>query len=326
MKIARHILAVLAATLGCATTLGQAAAAESPAGYPSREVQIIVPFSPGSITDILARVLADKLGNRWKQTVIVENRPGMPGTASVARSAPDGYTLMLTSNGHTIAALVNKDLTFDPAADFTGVVQVASVPHALIVPPDFPAKTVKDFVELARQNPGKFNFASAGVASTSYLAGEYFRQTAKIDLVHVAYKGAPEAILSVIRKETQLFVGGINLVAQLHETGKVYAIAVATAKRSPALPDVPTVAESGLPQFSYDAWFAVMAPAGTPASLVDKINHDVDEVLKMPEVRSKLQAQGIDPVGGSAAQFNGVLKADFERYEQLWKAANIKAQ
>jgi len=309
------------AFVGSCVTVAQISAAEPVETYPNREVHIIVPFSPGSITDILARVLADKLGTSWHQTVIVENRPGMPGTASVARSAADGYTLMVTSNGHTIAALVNKDLTFDPAADFTGVSQVASVPHALIIPTDFPAKTVKEFIDLAKANPGKYNFASAGVASTSYLAGEYFRQTAKIDMVHVPFKGAPEAILSVIRKESQLFFGGINLVAQLHETGKVFAMAVATAKRSRALPDVPTVAESGLPQFAYDAWFGLMAPAHTPAPVVDKISHDVAEVMRMPDVQSKLQAQGIDPVGNTAQEFNAILKTDFERYAKLWAAA-----
>jgi tripartite-type tricarboxylate transporter receptor subunit TctC len=305
-------------------TAAQPSSAEQAGSYPNREVRIVVPFSPGSITDVLARVLADKLTTSWRQTVIVENRPGLPGTASVARSAADGYTLMLTSNGHTIAALVNKDLTFDPAADFTGVAQVASVPHALIVPPDFPAKTVKDFIALAKQNPGKFNFASAGVASTSYLAAEYFTQTANINLVHIPYKGAPEGILSVIRKESQLFVGGVNLVAQLHQTGKVFAMAVATAKRNPLLPDVPTVAESGLPGFTYDAWFGLLAPVNTPTQLVDKINHDVDDDLRMPDVQSKLAGQGIDPVIKTAPEFNQILKTDFDRYAKLWAAANSK--
>jgi len=322
MNVARKTFLVLIAFLLFCVTAAEFAAAEP--GYPNREVRIVVPFSPGSITDVLARVLADKLATSWGQTVIVENRPGLPGTASVARSAPDGYTLMLTSNGHTIAALVNKDLTFDPAADFMGVAQVASVPHALIIPPDFPAKNVKEFIALAKQNPGKFNFASAGVASTSYLAGEYFRQTAMIDLVHIPYKGAPEAILSVIRKESQLFVGGINLVAQLHATGKVFAMAVATAERSRALPDVPTVAESGLPQFSYDAWFGLLAPANTPIQVVDRINHDVGDVMRLPDVQSKLEGQGIDPVIKTAQEFNQILKADFERYEKLWQATNSK--
>ncbi len=326
MNVTRKTLSVLISFGISCVTAAQLSSAEQGKGYPNREVRIVVPFSPGSITDVLARVLADKLATNWRQTVIVENRPGIPGTASAARSAPDGYTLMLTSNGHTIAALVNKDLTFDPAGDFIGVAQVASVPHVLIIPPDFPAKNVKEFIELARQNPGKFNFASAGVASSSYLAAELFRQTANIDMVHIPYKGAPEAILSVIRKETQLFVGGINLVAQLHEAGKVYALAVATAKRRRALPDVPTVSESGLPQYTYDAWFAVMAPANTPAQVVDKINHDIAEVLRMPDVQSKLEGQGIDPVINSEQEFNQILKTDFDRYEKLWKATNNKAE
>lgn len=322
MTSARMVLSTLMMIAACSLVAARASRAESPDAYPSRYVHIVVPFSPGSITDILARVLADKLGTIWHQTVIVENRPGMPGTGSVARSDPDGYTLMVTSNGHTVAALVNKDLSFDPAADFTGVAQIASVPHALIIPTDFPARTVKDFIAVVKQNPGRYNFASAGVASTSYLAGEYFRQTAKIDLVHVPFKGAPEAILSVIRKESQLFFGGVNLVAPLHQTGKVFAMAVATAKRSPALPDVPTVAESGLPDFTYDAWFGLMAPAKTPASIVEKINRAVGEVMGMPEVQAKLAAQGIEPVTDTPQAFNRKLATDFARYEKLWKATN----
>jgi len=319
----RKTLSLLTLFVGCCVTVVQSIAAQ-PRDYPDRGVRIIVPFSPGSITDILARVLADKLGIAWHQTVIVENRPGMPGTSSVARSAADGYTLMLTSNGHTVAAFVNKDLTFDPAGDFIGVSQVASVPHALIIPADFHARNVKDFIELAKQNPGKFNFASAGVASTSYLAGEYFRQTAKIDMVHVPFKGAPEAILSVMRKESQVFFGGMNLVAPLHKNGMVFAMAVATAKRSHVLPDVPTVAESGLPQFTYNAWFGMMAPTHTPAQVVDKISHDVAEVVRMPDVQNKLEADGIDPVGNTPQEFNQILQTDFERYAKIWQATNSK--
>ena len=205
MNVTRKTLSVLISFVISCVTAAQLSSAEQGKGYPNREVRIVVPFAPGSITDVLARVLADKLATNWRQTVIVENRPGIPGTASAARSAPDGYTLMLTSNGHTIAALVNKDLTFDPAGDFIGVAQVASVPHVLIIPPDFPAKNVKEFIELARQNPGKFNFASAGVASTSYLAAELFRQTANIDMVHIPYKGAPAAILQRYTKRNAAF-------------------------------------------------------------------------------------------------------------------------
>src|SRR5215468_10401423 len=173
-----------------ASALG--ASAQQP--YPSQVVRIVVPFSAGSITDGLARILADKLTEMWKQQVIVENRPGLPGTTAVAKSPPDGYTLMLTSNGHTIAGAINKSIQFDPVKDVAGVSRVASVPLVAIVPPDFPGNSVKDFIARAKEKPGQINFSSAGVASTSYLSAEIFKQDGKIDILHIPYKGAPEAI------------------------------------------------------------------------------------------------------------------------------------
>src|SRR4030088_2284224 len=173
--------------------------------YPNQVVRIVVPFSAGSITDGLARILADKLGDLWKQQVIVENRPGLPGTTAVAKSTPDGYTLMLTSNGHTIAGAINKSIQFDPVKDFAGVSRVAAVPLVAIVPPDFPGNSVKDFIALANEKPGQLNFSSAGAASTPYLTAESLKQDAKIDIVHVPYKGSPEATTAVIRGDAQLY-------------------------------------------------------------------------------------------------------------------------
>ena len=218
-------------------------------GYPNQTVRIVVPFSAGSSTDSLARVLSDELTRLWKQTVVVENRPGIAGTNSVAKSVADGYTLMLTSNGHTIGAVVNPNLPFDPANDFTGVTPVASVPQALIVPPSLPAKNLPEFIGLARAEPGKMNFSSAGLASTSYLGAEILKQTAKINIVHIPQKGAPEAVTSVMRGDSQLFFLSVHLATELHESGKVRAIAIAKDKRTSVLPNVPTIAESGLPEY-----------------------------------------------------------------------------
>jgi tripartite-type tricarboxylate transporter receptor subunit TctC len=309
-----------------AAALAAAAGGAQAQTYPSQMVRIVVPFSAGSITDGLARVLADKLAERWQQQVIVENRPGIAGTASVAKAAPDGYTLMLTSNGHTIASVVNKNLPYDPAKDFAGVTEVAEVPQALIVPPDLAVKNVKEFVELARKSPGKMNFTSAGLASTSYLGAELFKQTAKIDIVHVPNKGAPEAVTSVMRNDAQLFYLGVNLAVDLHQTGKVRAIAVSTPKRSPALPDVPTVAESGLPDYKYDAWFAVMAPAGTPKPVLDKVSGDIVRILQNPEIAERLTKQGVDIVYSSPDKFDAVLKADVGRNSAILRAAGIGGQ
>src|SRR5262245_64790345 len=195
--------AVGAVVLGCSSLLSQTSEATAQS-YANRTVTLVDPFGAGSITDAMARVLADKLGTMWKQSVVVENRPGLPGTTAVAKSAPDGYTLMLTSNGHTIAGAINKGIQFDPVKDFAGVTVIASVPLVAIVPADFQGKTLNDFVAAASESPGKLNFSSAGVASTSFLSAEIFRQGAGINIVHVPYKGVPDATNAVIRGDVPI--------------------------------------------------------------------------------------------------------------------------
>jgi tripartite-type tricarboxylate transporter receptor subunit TctC len=293
--------------------------------YPNQTVRIVVPFSAGSITDGLARILADKLGEMWKQQVIVENRPGLPGTTGVAKSAPDGYTLMLTSNGHTIAGAINKSLQFDPVKDFVGIARVASVPLVAIVPPDFPGKTLKDFITLANEKPGQLNFSSAGVASTSYLSAEIFKQDAKINIVHVPFKGAPEAVTAVVRNDVQIYFAPIPASQDLSATGKVRAIAINSAQRVPQLPDVPTVAET-LPNYKYESWFGVLAPAGTPEAIRTKVSEDIGKVLQMPDVRDKLIKQGSIPAPNSPAEFDAINKSDTERYGKILKDAGITPQ
>jgi len=293
--------------------------------YPNQVVRIVVPFSAGSITDGLARILADKLADLWKQQVIVENRPGLPGTTAVAKSAPDGYTLMLTSNGHTIASAINKSIQFDPVKDFAGVSRVAAVPLVAIVPPDFPGKTLKEFIALANEKPGQLNFSSAGVASTSYLSAEILKQDAKINIVHVPYKGAPEATTAVIRNDVQMYMAPIPATQDLSAAGKVKAIAINSAKRVPQLPDVPTVAET-LPGYKYESWFGVLAPAGTPQAILTKVSEDIAKVLEMPDVREKLLAQGSIPAPTTPAEFDAINKSDTERYGKILKDAGISPQ
>ena len=293
--------------------------------YPNQVVRIIVPFSAGSITDGLARILADKLSDLWKQQVIVENRPGLPGTTAVAKSAPDGYTLMLTSNGHTIASAINKSIQYDPVKDFAGVSRVAAVPLVAIVPPDFPGKTLADFIALANEKPGQLNFSSAGVASTSYLSAEIIKQEGKINIVHVPYKGAPEATTAVIRNDVQMYMAPIPATQELSATGKVRAIAINSAKRVPQLPDVPTVAET-LPNYKYESWFGVLAPAGTPQAILTKVSEDIAKVLEMPDVREKLLAQGSIPAPTTPAEFDAINKSDTERYGKILKDAGISPQ
>jgi tripartite-type tricarboxylate transporter receptor subunit TctC len=293
--------------------------------YPSQTVRIVVPFSAGSITDGLARILADKLGEMWKQQVIVENRPGLPGTTSVAKASPDGYTLMLTSNGHTIAGAINKAIQFDPVKDFAGVTRVASVPLVAIVPPDFAGKTLKDFITLANEKPGQLNFSSAGIASTSYLSAEIFKQDAKINIVHIPFKGAPEAVTAVVRNDVQLYFAPIPASQELSATGKVKAIAINSDKRVAQLPDVPTVAET-LPGYKYESWFGVLVPAGTPEAIRTKVSQDIAKVLQMPDVSDKLLKQGSIPAPTTPAEFDAINKSDTERYGKILKDAGINPQ
>ena len=315
---------LLALTTVAASAFGTSLDASAQA-YPNQVVRIVVPFSAGSITDGLARILADKLGELWKQQVIIENRPGLPGTTAVAKSAPDGYTLMLTSNGHAIASAINKNIQFDPVKDFAGVSRVAAVPLVAIVPPDFPGKTLKDFIALANEKPGQLNFSSAGVASTSYLSAEILKQDAKINIQHVPYKGAPEATTAVIRNDVQMYMAPIPATQELSATGKVKAIAINSAKRVPQLPDVPTVAET-LPNYKYESWFGVLAPAGTPQPILTKVSEDIAKVLEMPDVREKLLAQGSIPAPTTPSEFDAINKADTERYGKILKDAGISPQ
>jgi len=310
---------------GIVASVVGASPAASEQAYPNQVVRIVVPFSAGSITDGLARILADKLAEVWKQQVIVENRPGLPGTTGVAKSPPDGYTLMLTSNGHTIAGAINKNIQFDPVKDFAGVARVASVPLVAIVPPEFAAKTLKDFITLAKEKPGQLNFSSAGVASTSYLSAEIFKQDAKINIVHIPYKGAPEATTAVIRNDAQMYFAPIPATQELSSTGKVRAIAINSAKRVPQLPDVPTIAET-LPNYKYESWFGVLAPAGTPQPILTKVSEDIAKVLEMPDVKEKLLAQGSIPAPTTPSEFDVINKSDTERYGKILKEAGITPQ
>lgn len=317
LSLASLGLAALVASAGFALSQGASA-------YPTQLVRIVVPFSAGSATDLLARIVAEGLPEKWKQQVIVENRPGVPGTGSVARATPDGYTLMLTANGHTVASIFNKDLAYDPVKDFAGVTQVASVPLVLIVNPKVEAKTLKEFIALAQSKPGELNYSSPGVGSTTFIAGALFAQVAKANLVHVPYKGAPEAVASVVRGEAQMYFTPANVGVSLIESGQVRALAVTTETRLPQLPDVPTFKEAGLPEFSYDTWFGILAPAATPAPVLEKASRDITEVVKSQAVQDRLAKQGIRPVTNTPAEFNKVIRDDFARYSELFKGMVAK--
>jgi tripartite-type tricarboxylate transporter receptor subunit TctC len=318
MKFVRNVLLAAVSLLASASV----AFAQAPA-YPNKQVTIVNPFTAGSVSDLLARILAEKLSGLWKQNVIVENKTGIAGTIAAGKSAPDGYTLISTSNGHTIVGALNKDLPVDPVKDFAGITLIASVPVVLIVPPDLPVKNLKELVALAKEKPGTLNFTSAGPASSNYLAGEIFKQTAKIDIVHVPFKGTPEQLTSIMRGDTQMSLAFMGNALPFIQSGKVKALAIATATRNPALPDVPTFAEAGMPEYKYDSWFGFMAPAGTPPAIIKKINEDIASILKLPDVQQRWQTIGAVAVTDTPAEFNAIIRADTERYGKLLKAAGI---
>jgi tripartite-type tricarboxylate transporter receptor subunit TctC len=314
---------LLAVAVGLLTILPAASHASD--SFPGQTVHIIVPLSAGSVTDILARTIADKLTEIWHQPVIVENRPGIAGTGSAAKGPADGHTLLLTSNGHAAITSFNKNLSFDPVKDFAGVTQVATVPFVLVASKNVPIANLRELIDLARAKPGALNIAAPGLGTSANIAGELFKQEAKIDLLTIPYKGSPEAHISVLRGDTDLMFSAVNIGIGLIRDGKVRPLAIATEARLPALPDIPTFAEAGLPNFKYDAWFGIMVPAGVPREIVDRLNRDIGAVLQLPEVRQALEREGVEPRIGSPDQFDAIIKADTERYTGLFKDAGIGA-
>jgi tripartite-type tricarboxylate transporter receptor subunit TctC len=312
-------LGVLAAAAALAA-LAQPSAAQQ---YPSQLVRIVVPFGAGSNTDAQARILADKLSAMWKQQVIVENRPGIAGTAGVAKAAPDGDTLMLTSSGHTVANVVSTSAPFDPVKDFSGITQVSTIPASLMVPPGLPASNLKELIALFQKNPGKMNFGSAGTASTSYLAGEIFKQVAKVDIVHIPYKGTPEALNSIMRNDTQLYFASPTYSPDLITTKKIKVLAMSGERRVPRFPDIPTARESGLPEYVYESWFGVMAPAGTPDAIRNKVAADIATVLKMPDVAKAIDNQGLVVATQTPADFDRLIAAEAMRFGKILRDAGI---
>jgi tripartite-type tricarboxylate transporter receptor subunit TctC len=302
-----------------AAVLAASFAPASAQNYPTQRVTIVVPFGAGSVTDIMARILADELSKKWGQQVIVENRPGLAGTTAVSKAPPDGYTLMLTSNGHTVASLVSKNLTFDPLKDFVGITRVASAPLSLIVNPEVPAKDLKELIAYAKANPGKLNFSSPGLASTTFIAGALFSKAAGINLVHIPFKSVPEAVSAVIRGDAQMYFAPTNVAKEQGAAGKVRVVGSVTPQRLPELPDLATFGDQGL-DFVYTAWFGLMAPAGVPKDIVAKVNRDVVEILNSPAVKAKLKAQFLIGHADTPEQFEKILRDETAKNAEAFKA------
>jgi tripartite-type tricarboxylate transporter receptor subunit TctC len=297
--------------------------------FPTKPVKIVVPFTAGSATDILARTVGQKLNEMWNQSVLIENRPGAGGTiaaGAVAKSVPDGTTLMVHSSGHAANAFIYPTLPYDTLKDFVQVVPLAGQPNVLVTSPASGYKTVADLIADAKKRPGAVNFGSAGIGSGTHFNAEKFKLAAGIDVIHVPYKGTPEAMTDTIAGRVAYFFSPISAALPQVRDGKLVALAVSSAKRSSLLPNVPTVAESGLPGFDYNLWVGVFAPAGTPNDVIDKINRSVNRVLGEADVQARMAALGAEPMSMNPAEFDRFMRAEMDDAAKVVKAAGIKAQ
>ncbi len=321
MRSIRQAAAIALGLLSATLAFGQ--------GYPTRPVKIVVPFTAGSATDILARTFGQKLSEIWGQPVIIENHPGAGGTigaAIVAKAPPDGYTLLVHSAAQAYNPSIYPNLSYDTAKDFVEIVPLAGQPNVLVVAPATGYKTVNDLVAAAKKKPGELNFASAGTGSGTHINAEKFRLAAGIDVVHIPYKGTPEAITDTMTGRVTYFFSPISAALPNVREGKLVALGVSTAKRSSALPGVPTIADSGLAGFDYNLWVGMFAPAGTPVDIVDKINRDVGRVLQTPEAKERLAALGAEAMPMSPAEFRKFVRDEIDDAAKVIKAAGIKVQ
>jgi tripartite-type tricarboxylate transporter receptor subunit TctC len=302
---------------GAAALIAAPSVLRAQAPYPNQLVKLAVPFSAGSLTDILARAIGQRLATKWGQAVIVENRAGISGAQSVAKGAADGYTLMLTSNGHVVINATNKNAAFDAVKDFAPIAKVASAPSILIVPANSPSITLADLVGRAKMASGGIQYASAGIASSTGIAAELFRSLIGTSLQMIPHRGLPEANTSVLRGDTQFGFTFFAVGGDLVRAGQLRALAVTGNQRLAPLPDVPTFAEAGLPAFEYDAWFGIMAASGTPKAILDKASADILEIVRSPDLAAQFAPQGVvfDPLGQDA--FGAVMVRDAERFGKL---------
>jgi tripartite-type tricarboxylate transporter receptor subunit TctC len=297
--------------------------------FPVKPVHITVPFTPGSATDISARAMQQKLSEFWGQPVIIENRPGAGGTigsGQVARAAPDGYTLLVQASGYAAAPAIYAKLPYDPAKDFADVTAVAGQATVLVVAPSSGFKTLGELLAAARAKPGTINFASAGSGSGTHLNGEKFKGMAGIDVVHIPYKGTPEALTDTIAGRVTYYFSPIAAALPHIRDGKLVALAVSTAKRTSLLPDAPTVAEAGVPNFNFNLWTGLFAPAGTPPQVVEKIASDIQRAWADPEVKARLAKIGLEPMPMTPAEFKAFVKAEMDDATRVLQAAGVKPQ
>ena len=296
--------------------------------FPSKPTKMIVPYPPGGSADILARAIGAKVGEGLGQPVVIDNRPGagtIIGTEATAKSAPDGYTFMLgTVSSHAINPALNPKLPFDPVKDFTPLSLVASIPFAMIVHPSVPARSVQEFIALAKARPGQINYSSAGNGTSNHLAGELLKSMAGIDLVHVPYKGSAPALNDLVAGQVSLMFDLVLTAAPHIKSGAARGLAVTGAQRSPILPGLPTVAESGLPGYEVSAWFGIFAPAGLPQPVAQRLNAEFVKVMREPDLKQRLASLGADPLTSSPEQFSAYLRSEIDKWAKVVKESGAK--
>ncbi|HKC43095.1 MAG TPA: tripartite tricarboxylate transporter substrate binding protein [Burkholderiales bacterium] len=319
--MARLIVAFLALAIGATQVLAQQ--------YPAKPVRLILPFPPGGSTDLLGRALAEKLGENLGQSVVPENRPGAGGNIgaeAAARSAPDGYTLVLCAPSLAISPSLYSKLNYDPQRDLVPVALVANIPNLFVLHPAVPARSLAELVQYARDNPGKLNFGTGGPGTSNQLAADMFRSLTKTNVVLVPYKGAETALLALLAGQVQMVVIGPPAAAPHVRSGKLRALAVLAKERYPGMPDVPTAAESGMPEFEVDTWYGVLAPAGTPREIVARLNAELTRLMQSKEMRDRLATMGIEPMASTSAEFGEFLAAEIAKWAKVVKESGAKVE
>ena len=317
-----------ARAIGCACALlAFAAFAAFAQDYPNKPIRFIVPQPPGGTSDIVARAFAQKLAENVHQQVVVDNRAGASGTIGTdlaAKSTPDGYTIVLAYTTHTTTPGIYGKLPYDPVADFAPVTILTAAPLLLVVHPKIPVTTVKELIAYAKPRPGELNFCSAGNGSGSHLAGELFNTMTGVKLTHIPYKGSGPASTELIGGQVQLMFAGIVPIDPHVKAGRLRAIAVSSPQRAASIPQIPTIAEAGLPGFEVVGWYGVLAPARTPPAIVARLNRELLAILQTPEIRDRLKREGAEPVGNSPAEFTAFLKTDLARWAKVIKTAGAR--
>ncbi len=324
-KIRARCWSACVLVLACNSTAVWAADA-----YPQRPIRLIIPFTAGGSTDVAQRIVAQKLSERFGQQVVADNRPGagtMLATELAARALPDGYTLLCVTASYTINPSIFKKLPYDAEKTFAPVTMVAAGPTVLVVNPVVPGTTVKDLIAFAKAKPGQLTYGSAGFGSSAHLASEMFKIMATVDMVHVPYKGDPQAVADLMSGQIQmLFVGAWSSVAQHVNSGKLKALAVASAQPTPLVPDLPTVASAGLPNFEAIVWNGIVVPSGTPTAIVNRLQREISDSIRQADVRTKFHSMGVEPGGQSSAEFRQFLRAQLARWATVVKQAGIKPE